>query len=429
MKPRGIFRGGAIVGIGVVVSQAINILSYPILSRLFTPEDFGAFSLFFFGMQVLGASLAGRYEQAIMLCRTPTRAHHALSLAQVTALLATGLLVALFGLFAAQLDALTDANLGAYWMAVPIAGFFVSVQTSLTFLAVRYGQYGLVSTARIVKSAAAFLIQIVLVYSIWGGVGALIAGETLGAALSILPVLRAERTRGQRSIFHTRRGRRHALRLAAVYVDQPLWNLPHVFISQLARWVMAMMIAALYTTADAGAYFMMFRVVMMPSTLVSGSLSQVFFRAAAEEQRATGRFTSALKSVVLPLLGLGLLATLVLMLLGPWLFAAVLGEQWRSAGEMAVIFAPYMVLQMVLATVAPSYLLGGRQRSMLGVASLQTAVFLVGFWLGHVIMHDIRWAIGASVWLSVPYMAGMLLWYWRMARTRMVPNERTLNNE
>jgi len=429
MKPRNIFRGAAVVGSGVVVSQAINILSYPILARLFTPADFGAFSLFFFGMQVLGASLAGRYEQAIMLCRTPTRARHALSLAQAAALLATFVLVALFGLLATQLDALTDTNLGGYWMVVPIAGFFVSLQTSLTFLAVRYGHFGAVSVARTVKSAAAFLIQIGLVYSIWGGVGALIAGETIGAALSILPVIGAYRAHDKRSIFRTRRGRRHVLRLAAIYLDQPLWNLPHVFISQVSRWIMAMMITVLYTKADAGAYFLMFRVVMMPSTLVSGSLSQVFFRAAAEEQRETGGFASTLKTVVLPLLALGLFGTLILAMLGPQLFAVTLGEQWRPAGEMAAIFAPYMVLQMVLATVAPSYILGGRQKPMLLVASLQTAVFLFGFWLGHEFMEDIRWAIGTSVWLSVPYMAGMLLWYRRIARSRVVLKERKLNHE
>lgn len=429
MKSKGIFRGGVIVGLGVVVSQIINILSYPILSRLFTPEDFGAFALFFFGMQVLGASLAGRYEQAIMLCRSPIRARHLLSLAQVTALLSTIVLVAFFGVFAAQLDALTDTNLGTYWVAVPVAGFFVSVQGSLTFLAVRFSRYGLVSTTRIIKSGAAFLIQVILVYSIWGGVGALIFGEILGAAFSIIPILRTQWAPGTPGTIHSRRGRRYALKLAAVYIDQPMWNLPHVFISQLARWLMAMLISAFYTTADAGAYFMMFRVVMMPSTLVSGSLSQVFFRAAAEESRRTGRFNSSMKSVVLPLLGLGVFITLTLMIKGPWIFVMVLGEQWHSAGEMAAIFAPYIVLQMVLATVAPSYLLRGRQKSMLGVASFQTAIFLAGFCLGHVMTQDIRWAIGTSVWLSLPYMAGMLLWYWWMARTPTGLNERTSNYE
>jgi O-antigen/teichoic acid export membrane protein len=429
MKARGIFRGGAVVGLGVAASQVINILSYPVLSRLFSPADFGTFSLFFFGMQVLGASLAGRYEQAVMMCRTHVRARHALMLAQVTAVIATLVLVAIFGLLHRNLDAWTGSQLGAYWMVVPIAGFFVAAQTSLTFMAVRLGRYGAVSVARILKSAAAFTIQIALVYSIWGGVGALIAGETIGAALSIIPVLSAGRRNKDRNILRSRRGRRYIARLAGLYIDQPLWNLPHVFLSQLSRWAMAMMITGIYSPTEAGAYFMMFRVVMMPSTLVSRSLSQVFFRAAAEEQRRTGSFRHALKSVTAVLIGLGFVATAVLMLYGPDLFVLVLGNQWVEAGKMAAIFAPYVILQMVLATVAPSYLLGGRQKSMLAVACLQTTIFLVGFLIGHALGKNIYWAIGMSVWLSVPYMAAMLYWYWRMSVTPASMTKEGLKHE
>ncbi|KIC27522.1 oligosaccharide flippase family protein [Leisingera sp. ANG-M6] len=416
MKPRGLLRNGAVMGSGVLASQAIGILSYPVLSRLFSPEDFGTFALFFFGMQVLGASLAGRYEQAIMLCRSQARARHTLQLAQATALAAALALVLLSGLFRHQLDAWSGASLGAAWMAVPAAGFFVSVQTSLSFMAVRLGRFGAVSAARVVKPAAAFALQVALAYALWGGTGALIAGETLGAALSILPVLRA----GGKGpvLWRSARGRRYAGRLARFYASQPLWNLPHVFVNQVSRWIMAALITALYSAAEAGAYFMMFRVVMMPSTLVSGALSQVFFRSAAEEQRQAGSFRGALKATAAPLLGIGALTAAVLVLFGPDLFVLVLGPQWQPAGLMAAVFAPYIVLQMVLATVAPCYLLAGRQKAMLAVACGQTAVFLGGFLLGHWGGGSMFRALGTSVWLSVPYMTAMLFWYWRLAASR-----------
>jgi len=304
--------------------------------------------------------------------------------------------------------------LGLYWMFVPIAGFFISIQTSLTFMSIRLGYFARVSGARIIKSAAAFLIQLALVYSIWGGVGVLIVGETLGAALSILPLLGAC-TPSSRPFGLTRVGRRYLFGLALFYLDQPKWNLPHVVLSQLARWVIAAFITTYYTTAEAGAYFMMFRVVMMPSTLVAGALSQVYFKAASEEQRKSGLFRDALRAVVVPLLLLGLVAVIVLMLFGPKLFVLVLGGQWEAAGVMSVIFAPYILLQMVLATVAPSYILGGRQKAMLAIAFGQSSVFILGFLLGRAIGDSVYWAIGVSVWLSIPYMSLMLYWYWRLS--------------
>ncbi|WP_198014699.1 oligosaccharide flippase family protein [Salipiger mucosus] len=400
---------------GVAASQAVNILSYPILSRVFTPEQFGAFSIFFFGMQILGASLSARFEQGIMLCTTQRRARSVLLLAQATALIASLALVIAAIALQTTLDEISGVDLGLFWALLPVSGFFVSCQTSLTYMAIRLGAYRNVSVAKVVKSFSAFVIQIILAYFVLGGIGALIYGETLGAVLSILPLLRCSNKSLYRTAFRKGSRRQYLFRLAGVYRDQPIWNLPHVLMSQIVRWLTAIMIARMYTTSEAGAYFMMFRVVMMPSTLVSRSLSQIFFRSAAEEQRDTGRFERSIVLIGLPVLTLGAVMALVLNVYGPTLFTFALGPSWIVAGEMAAVFAPYVVLQMTLATIAPSYLLGKKQKVMLVVALFQSAVFLGGFLLGRQLGDDIFWAIRTSVWLSVPYMLCMLIWYYRMA--------------
>ena len=53
--------------VGSTLAQAIPIAITPILTRLYTPEDFGVLALFIAITSILGSVVNGRYEQAIIL--------------------------------------------------------------------------------------------------------------------------------------------------------------------------------------------------------------------------------------------------------------------------------------------------------------------------------------------------------------------------
>ena len=52
---------------GTAVAQAIPIAMSPILTRIYTPEDFGLFALYMSTSALLAEVATGRYELAIML--------------------------------------------------------------------------------------------------------------------------------------------------------------------------------------------------------------------------------------------------------------------------------------------------------------------------------------------------------------------------
>ena len=54
---------------GTTIAQAIPIAITPILTRIYTPEDFGVFALFIGIASIFGTIVNGRYELAIMLPR------------------------------------------------------------------------------------------------------------------------------------------------------------------------------------------------------------------------------------------------------------------------------------------------------------------------------------------------------------------------
>ena len=68
LKPKSEFsRNVLTLMTGTTIAQAIPIAISPILTRIYTPEDFGILALFVAISTIFGSIANGRYELAIML--------------------------------------------------------------------------------------------------------------------------------------------------------------------------------------------------------------------------------------------------------------------------------------------------------------------------------------------------------------------------
>ena len=68
LKPKSEFgRNVLTLMTGTTIAQAIPIAISPILTRIYTPEDFGVFALYISISTIFAVIVTGRYELAIML--------------------------------------------------------------------------------------------------------------------------------------------------------------------------------------------------------------------------------------------------------------------------------------------------------------------------------------------------------------------------
>lgn len=68
LKPKSEFsRNVLTLMTGTTIAQAIPIAISPILTRIYTPEDFGVFALYMAIASIVAVVATGRYEMAIML--------------------------------------------------------------------------------------------------------------------------------------------------------------------------------------------------------------------------------------------------------------------------------------------------------------------------------------------------------------------------
>ncbi len=61
------FKAVSTLSIGSLISQLIPLAATPLLSRIFSPEDFGLFAVFFALTSIFGVSIAGKYDISILI--------------------------------------------------------------------------------------------------------------------------------------------------------------------------------------------------------------------------------------------------------------------------------------------------------------------------------------------------------------------------
>ena len=80
---------------GTAFAQALPIAVSPILTRLYSPAEFGVFAMYLAVASILGVLVTGRYELAILIPKQDRDAIHIAALSAALSVLLSGLLLLL----------------------------------------------------------------------------------------------------------------------------------------------------------------------------------------------------------------------------------------------------------------------------------------------------------------------------------------------
>jgi O-antigen/teichoic acid export membrane protein len=357
---------GVLVG-GTAVGHAITAAAMPVLTRLYTPADFGVLAVFSAVFAVITVAVCLRYEIAIAIARSDDEAANLLAVAVATAATVSGLLAVIVVPAAAQVGAwLGQPALAPYLWMLPLCTFLAGVYAALQFWFVRQRQFSTLARTRIVQSAASSVAQIALGAAAVGPFG-LIVGPVINGGAGCVGVL-------HRLLRHDRVAMQaiapaRMLSAAREYSNFPRFSAAEALANSASIQLPVMLIAALGSSAEAGHLMLAMLIVQAPMALIGGAVSQVYLSRAPEELRAgtLGAFTAdviggLLRSGVGPLLCLGIVA--------PFVFAPVFGVAWLRAGVVVTWLTPWFVMHFLTAPVSMALHVAGRQRLAL---SLQLA--------------------------------------------------------
>jgi O-antigen/teichoic acid export membrane protein len=335
--PRGRFaRSVALLAGGTALGQAITVLVSPILTRLYTPEDFGIFGVYasILGIVTVVASL--RYEYALPLPEDDETAANILVLCFILLFGMTTLSWLVIHSLGNQIVAWTNVpGLKRYLWLIPLGMLGAGAYQTLNYWAVRKRDFPRIARTRLSRGVARAALQVGVGFAHSGPLGLLLgqfAGETAGSTSLGLAAWRKDRAPFKAISLQ-------GIRLAgARYKRFPLFSSWAGLLDALGLQLPQILFAAFYGAEVAGWFALGQRVIAAPLNIVVDSVGQVYFGEAARLPRDNPK---TMRSLFLKLTGrlalTGGLPVAVICALAPWFFTIVFGPGWETAGRYVQI--------------------------------------------------------------------------------------------
>lgn len=327
---------------GTTLAQAIPIAISPILTRIYSPTDFGVLALFISITGIFVSIANGRYELAIVL---PVKDEEAMNVTALCVAIAALLSVALFVIIIISHDfivlKLGNSAINRWLYFVPLAVFLMGIFNALNYYHVRTKKFNDIAKANVSKSLATAFVQLSLGFAQIGTAG-LIIGQLISYLTGNTVLLK--------NIFREKDfpkfvDANEIKRLAKRYIDFPKYSIWSILANTLAYNLVNIFLSYLFGAAVLGFYSLGNRVLGTPASLVGTSFGQVFFQRATEERNRTGSAIEIFLKTSKTLALLGLPPFILLFFILEDLFAVVFGEEWRIAGTYAKIMLPLFFIR------------------------------------------------------------------------------------
>ena len=334
---------------GTTIAQAIPIAASPILTRIYTPADFGVMALFVAITSIFGSISSGRYELAIMLPKKEEDAINIFALGFILTTLLSLILLILVILFNDYIAKLLNNEEIRFWLFfIPVTVFFTGLFNILTYYNIRKKKYKDIRSATIIKSVISATVQLSFGF-IQNGVTGLISGQIFS---QMFANMRLFKNILKDKVLISGISKVKIVAQAKRYKDFPKFSLWAVLANTLSGSLINILISSFFSLATLGFYSLVQRVLGLPTTLIGGSIGQVFFQQVTKEKQETGKATNSFNSTVKKLFIIGIPIFGILFFLVEHLFAFVFGEEWRIAGVYAQILIPFVFIKFVSSTVS-----------------------------------------------------------------------------
>jgi len=343
---------------GTFIAQLIPVIISPVLTRIYSPEHFGVFSLFLSIVSFLSVIVTGRYELAIMIPAEEDKAKDVVTLTLIITAVGTvisGILILIFG------EAfLSFFNLTAFpqilWF-IPATVFFTGFYQIFNYWENRLSRYRILSINRILRSVITSVLSIYLIYFVSPFYGLIIAYFT-GLSISTI-FLGFDFLRNlERSNFSSSKLKSIARR----FVGFPKYMLPAHTLNTASSNLPMMFITSFFGVVFSGYFALINRVVIGPMSIITSSYADVFRQQASKLYAEKGEFRQLYLKTAKMLFAISVGPILILILIAPFAFKFIFGDEWAVVGEYARIMAVMFLLQFIANPLASAIIITEKQK-------------------------------------------------------------------
>ncbi len=315
---------------GTIVAQAIPIALSPILTRIYSPQEFGEFALYMALTSTIAIIATGRYELAIMLPDDDDDALHLVTLSFFITVCISLLTLFLVVSFNHEIAiALGNREISFWLYLTPLSIFLSGCYQSLTYWNNRKKKYTEIAKNGVLKASIMGGTQLSFGLtaknsSISGG---LIIGYVINQLFSVLHFYKTFKPAKVQIV--------NIFRMAKKYKNFPLLNLWAAVLNSGSRQLPIFLLSSLYSATVVGLFSLAERLLSLPVALIGRSVGQVYFQSINDIKDKPRKVKELTIQLNKKLIYIGLFPVSIILLWGDVIFGFVLGNEWTIAGEYA----------------------------------------------------------------------------------------------
>lgn len=329
---------------GTIFAQSLAVLSLPILTRLFSPEDFSLLAVYTAIIGLFSVVSCMRLNIAIPMPADDSDAINLVALSLFSATTISALIAAVILLFPSEIVGLIHqpAMRPLLWM-IPVGVFVAAIYNALQYWTSRRKQFGLITQTRVTRAIGGSGTQIGFGLFSSGPFG-LLFGHMIYGGMGILGLVRSLLKNDGTLL--TAINRLSLLANLRAYKRFPLLSVPESLFNSGGIQLPIIIIAAWAIGPEAGFVMIAIRVMGLPMGLVGTSVAQVYLAEAPEHLRE-GTLVMLTRETIWILFKSGAPILVLVGFISPFIFPYVFGAEWQRAGIIVAWMTPWFLFQFV----------------------------------------------------------------------------------
>lgn len=345
-----------------VIMYLLPLLVTPILSRLYSPEEFGEWGIFSSFIAIVTLALFAGLENAIVKVETEKLDN----LIKICAICSITLLLIIVSIFI-----LGQNKEWAFFKNFPstqllLAYLLAYIPYTIGFnLCNRFSRYTSLSLNNILQGGCQAFFRILIGLIGITSFNGLILGTTISLYISaffLMFSVKADKNKVLQDKFNVR----NIKQLIIEYKNFPLFDAPSSILSFAAFNLPTIILAEYFSKASIGCFSIILQLLLLPMSLIGSAMGKVYYQEICQEENNSNysNLTTITKKIFKVIAIISILPSLVLACGGDKLIVLFLGNRWETAGNVALCLALWSFPTILTQPLLPIFRYKSKQDSL-----------------------------------------------------------------
>jgi O-antigen/teichoic acid export membrane protein len=334
------------LAISTALGQIIFVAASPVITRLYSPNDFGVLAIYSAFLAVIATTTSLSFEITIPLADTDVDAANIVFLCNFLAIFSTILLTVLIYFEAFNITTLTKTTqILPYVYLLPLGLLISNIYSTYNYWLTRRKNFSPIASTRIMQGVSNVVLSVLFGCLGLKPVGLLlaqIAGQSAGVTNLVKHSLKKDLLGLKSEIKFSK-----IMFLAKKYKKFALFVTPSGIVNNLGLVIAPILFSSLYGVGLAGIIAFGDRVALTPMKIIGSSVNQVFYSEMAQRRRENQRLDDLFFNTSIKLFTLGLIPCIIVAIFAPLVCNYIFSEKWNDLGVYLRFMAIPALIQFV----------------------------------------------------------------------------------